>query len=80
MPFQQLHDTDNLCSIRHGNLQVLAAELFMVFKFSPNISNEVFIQRKGPYNLRKNNTIENRQVHFVLHICKMLVLSKYLLM
>ena len=60
--------------------QVLAVELFNVFKFSPNILKEVFIQRTDPYNLRKNNTIENRQVHFVLHICKMLVLSKYLLM
>ena len=66
--FQELLNKDNSVSIHRRNLQALATEMFKIHRgFSPDILSEKFVPKIGLYNLRRNNTFERRQVHFVYH-------------
>ena len=66
--FQELLNKDNSVSIHHGNLQVLATEMFKIHRgLSPEILRETFVSKTSSYNLRRNATFEKRKVHSVYH-------------
>ena len=50
--FQQLLEKDNSVSINHRNLQVLATKMFKVnMNLSPDLMNDIFLNRTNPYTL-----------------------------
>ena len=54
--FQQLLEMDNSVSIHQRNLQVLATEMFKIYKeISPDLLKDVFIQSTSNYNLCNYN-------------------------
>ena len=54
--------------MHHRNLQVLATEMFKVYRgLSPEILRETFVSKTSSYNLRRNDTFEKRKVHSVYH-------------
>ena len=64
--FQQLLEMDHSVSIHQRNLQVLATEMFKVYKeISPDLLNDVFIQSTSKYNLRNDNCFKSRKVRSV---------------
>ena len=64
--FQELLEKDNSVSIHHKNIQVLATEMFKIFKnLSPDIVREIFQERSVPYNLRSDNNFSSRHVNSV---------------
>ena len=64
--FQQLLEMDNSVSIHQRNLQVLATEMFKIYKeISPDLLNDVFIQNTSKYNLRNDNCFKSRKVRSV---------------
>ena len=66
--FQQLLEKDNSVSIHQRNLQVLATEMFKIYKeLSPELMNDIFIQNVPFYNLRNNNPFKSRKVRSVYH-------------
>ena len=66
--FQELLEKDNSVSIHHNNIQVLATEMFKMFKnLSPDIVREIFQERSVPYNLRSDNNFASRHVNSVYH-------------
>ena len=66
--FQELLNKDNSVSIHHRNLHALATEMFKIHRgLSPDILREIFVPKISLYNLRRNNTFEQRQVHSVYH-------------
>ena len=66
--FQELLEKDNSVSIHHKNIQVLATEIFKIFKnLSPDIVREIFQERSVPYNLRSDNNFASRHVNSVYH-------------
>ena len=66
--FQELLEKDNSVSIHHKNIQVLATEMFKIFKnLSPDIVREIFQERRVPYNLRSDNNFASRHVNSVYH-------------
>ena len=66
--FQELLEKDNSVSIHHKNIQVLATEMFKIFKnLSPDIVREIFQERSVPYNLRSDNNFASRHVNSVYH-------------
>ena len=66
--FQELLNKDNSVSIHHGNLQVLATEMFKIHRgLSPEILRETFVSKTSSYNLRRNAAFEKRKVHSVYH-------------
>ena len=66
--FQELLNKDNSVSLHHRSLQALAAEMFKIDRgLSPDFLREIFVPKISLYNLRRNNTIERRQVHSVYH-------------
>ena len=66
--FQQLLEKDNSISIHHGNLQILATEMFKTSNnLSPETVKEIFKERFVPYNLRSNNSFTSLQVDSVHH-------------
>ena len=57
---------DNSVSIHQRNLQVLATEMFKIYKeISPDLLNDVFIQSTSKYNLRNDNCFKSRKVRSV---------------
>lgn len=66
--FQELLSKDNFVSIHHGNLQVLATEIFKIKNnIAPKIINETFQNMTSSYNLRKNSSFYVRKVHSVYY-------------
>ena len=66
--FQELLEKDNSVSIHHKNIQVLATEMFKIFKnLSPDIVREIFQERSVPYNLRSDNNFASRHLNSVYH-------------
>ena len=66
--FEELLVKDNSVSIHQRNLQILATEIFKVFKnISPTILNDIFEPRVSSYNLRANSYFETRKVTSVHH-------------
>ena len=64
--FQELLLRDKSVSIHHKNIKSLAIETFKVLQgLCPPISNEVFVQRDCPYNMRGNNNLTRRKVNSV---------------
>ena len=70
---QELLDKDNSVSIHHGNLQVLATEMFNIQRgLSPEILRETFVSETSSYSLRRNDTSEKRQLHSVYYVTESL--------
>ena len=66
--FHELQTKAYSLSINHGNLQVLATEMFKLHRgLSPEILGETFVSKTSSYNLRRNDTFEKRKVHSVYH-------------
>ena len=66
--FQELSNKDKSVSIHHGNLQVLATEMFKIHRgFSPEILRETFVSKRSSFNLRRNDTFEKRPVDSLYH-------------
>ena len=66
--FQELLEKDNSVSIHYKNIQVLATEMFKIFKnLSPDIVREIFQEISVPYNLRSDNNFASRHVNSVYH-------------
>ena len=66
--FQELLNKDNSVSMHHRNLQVLATEMFKIYRgLSPEILRETYVPKTSLYNLRRNDTFEKRKVHSVYH-------------
>ena len=64
--FQELLSKDNFVSIHHGNLQVLATEIFKIHRgLSPEIFRETFVLQTSSCNLHRNNTFERCQVYSI---------------
>ena len=64
--FQELLNKDNSVSIHHGNLKVLATEMFEIHQGLPlDILRELFASKTSSYNLLRNYTFEMRQVDSV---------------
>ena len=64
--FQELLSKDNFGAIHHGNLQVLATEIFKIHQgLSPEIFRETFVLQTSLCNLHRNNTFERCQVYSV---------------
>ena len=58
--FQELINKDNSISIHHRNLQVLAMEMFKIYRgFSPEILRETFVSKTSSYNLTKTILLKN---------------------
>ena len=54
-------------------MQVLATDMFKIHRgSSPEILRETFVSKTSSYNLRRNNTFEKRQVHYVYHSTELL--------
>ena len=69
--FQELLEKDNSVSIHHRNIQKLAMEIYKVLHgFSPPILNDIFVPVSGPYNFRRNDTLQRRRVNSVRHSTK----------
>ena len=67
--FQQLLEKDNSVSIHHRNLQVLATEIFKLnMNLSPDLMNDIFLNRTNPYTLWRNDTFFIRQVSSEYHV------------
>ena len=67
--FQQLLEKDNSVSINHRNLQVLATKMFKVnMNLSPDLMNDIFLNRTNPYTLWRNDTFFIRQVSSEYHV------------
>ena len=66
--YEQLLEKDNSVSIHQRNLQMLATEMFKVFKkIPPKILNDIFIQKTANYDLRNNSFFHTRKVTSVYH-------------
>ena len=66
--YKHLLEKDNSVSIHQRNLQMLAAEMFKVFKkMPPKILNDIFIQKTANYDLRNNSFLHTRKVTSVYH-------------
>ena len=65
---RELINKDNSVSIHHRTLQVLATEIFKIYRsLSPEILRETFMSKASSYNLCKNDIFEKRQVRSVHH-------------
>ena len=54
-------------------MQVLATDMFKIHRgSSPEILRETFVSKTSSYNLRRNDTFEKRQVHYVYHSTELL--------
>ena len=61
--FKELLDKDGSVTIQARNLQVLATEMFKIYRnLSPNVVDEIFCVRRNNYNLRHISFIS----HFFL--------------
>ena len=66
--FEELLKKDNSVSIHQKNLQILATEMFKVYKsMSSSILNDIFVPKVSNYNLRVNSYFESRKVTSVHH-------------
>ena len=66
--FQEILNKDNFVSIHQINLQVLVTEILKTDWGLPvDILRKIFVFKISLYNLRRNNTFENCQVHSVYH-------------
>ena len=72
--FSGLLNKDNLVLIHHRNLQVLATEMFKMFKrfVSRNSNRNICVQSKFLVEEVRSGTFEGRQVQFVSHATKSL--------
>ena len=65
--FQELLEKDNSVSIHQRNLQILATEMFKVYKnISPELLNDIFEPKESCYRLRANS-FKTRKVTSVHH-------------
>ena len=63
-PFEELLRKENIFSIHHRNLQVLATEIFKIKNnIAPEILNSIFQNRTSSCNLWKNSSCYVRQIH-----------------
>ena len=68
---------NNSVSIHYRNLQVLATEMFKIYReLSPDILRKIFVYRISLYHLRSINTFEKRQVNTAYHGAQMLWLLR----
>ena len=68
LTYQELLEMDNSVSVHHRNLQILATEMFKVYKeISPEILNEVFERNSSACNLRNKSFFRSRSVNSVYH-------------
>ena len=59
---------DNSVSTYHRNLQVLSLEMFKIHRgLFPKFIRVRFAYKTSSYNLRRNDTFENPQVHSIHH-------------
>ena len=66
--FEKLLEQDKSVTIHTRNLQILATEMFKVYRnISPPIFSEIFHRRDKNYNLRINSDIAMRNVRSVFH-------------
>ena len=66
--FQELLEKDNSVSIHQRNLQILATEMFKVYKnMSPELLNDIFEPKESCYKLRANSFFKTRKVTSVHH-------------
>ena len=66
--FQELLEKDNSVSIHQRNLQILATEMFKVYKnISPELLNDIFEPKESCYRLRANSFFKTRKVTSVHH-------------
>ena len=66
--FEQLLEQDKSVSIHTRNLQILATEMFKVYRdIAPPIFSEIFHRRNVSYNLRNNSHFTVPNVNSVFH-------------
>ena len=71
--FKELLNKDNSVSIHHRNVEVLATEMFKIYRgLSPEILRDTLVPKTSLYNLRRNDTFEKRKVYSVYHSSKLL--------
>ena len=69
--FEKILNKDNSVSIHHGNLQVLATEIFKIkSNMAPEVLSEILQSRALPYNSRTNLDFSSKQVHSEYHVTK----------
>ena len=67
--FEKILNKDNSVSIHHGNLQVLATEIFQIkSNMAPEVLSEILQSRALPYNSRTNLDFSSKQVHSEYHV------------